>query len=665
MNRDYALSIIKGLDPGKYFDRAARTIQGKPSYICPACQNGSGENGTGFHEDPKRPGKYHCFKCDLDGDILDFIGVQQNLEGADLFNYLYQREGLSIQNGNSQDNRPLPVEVFKNEEEPADPLPEIMTAAAEIERVIPYLNSRGISAETARRFNLGYLQLYIGGTYQPAMIIPTGPASYTARNLNPQAKQRFTAKGKRRPFNLDILNNTTADDIIYLLEGEIDALSVEELGYKAIGLGNAFNALYEKLREKKPPATIMIAEDNDEAGRDKAHRISKELTDIGIKHYVISLSGDHKDANELLQHDREELARLLSLGADLGRQAAAKEHEQTSAGANLDEFLNAVEQGDYVPISTTGYPELDQAIGGGLYWGLYVLGAISSLGKTTYLLQLMDQVAEQGQDALIFSLEMSRHELIAKSISRETYRQTQAQQLDRSNAKTTRGVMDKRKQDYFDDTDRRILAEAIDNYRGYANRIYIHEGQGNISVKDIRKAISDHINITGKHPVVLIDYLQLITPDNDRWSERQNMDHAISNLRIAARDYRVPIIAVSSVSRGAYGNREASISAFKESGGIEYGADTAMILQFTQKAGEGKKGEPKQHEIDRHERLEKQKTPREVEVVIVKNRNGRSGDTVKYIYYPEFNHFRETIQLFDPWSEDTDEVELAPSGTGD
>lgn len=642
IDRDTALLIAKGADPANYFEKAPKKVQGRDSYICP-CGNGSGKDGTGFHEDPARPGKYHCFVCGTDGDILDFIGKQQNLTGGDLFRYVYEREGITA-------GSPLRVEEIDKtpENEPIKPLRELTTYQQAISEVLPYLKDRGISEDTARRFKLGYCpDIYFKDGYSAALIIPTSDHSYVARNLAPDAKQRYTAsKGERYPFNIGVLDQLKPSDHLYITEGEIDALSIIELGHNAIGLAGANNMLYDKLKQIEDKPRILISMDNDDAGRKKSAQLAEDLTALGIDNNIIDLTGGYNDPNDLLRYNRAELQRILNLGVELVQEQRSKEHQKTSAGANIDQFLEAVQDGVYIPVSTTGYHHLDEALGGGLYWGLYVLGAISSLGKTTYLLQMMDQIAEQGQDALIFSLEMSRHELIAKSISRETFKHTQANKLDRSNAKDSRDITNKLRQEDFDATDRKVLQQGIENYRAYANNLYITEGQGDITVKQIRKAISDHIEITGKRPVVLIDYLQLIAPINDRWSERQNMDHAISNLRIIARDLMVPIIAVSSVSRGNYGNQEASISSFKESGGIEYGADTALILQFTKRVNDGKK-DPKKHELDKHERNEKRKTPREVEVVIVKNRNGITGDTINYLYYPKYNHFVEKIPAFD------------------
>ena len=67
----------------------------------------------------------------------------------------------------------------------------------------------------------------------------------------------------------------------------------------------------------------------------------------------------------------------------------------------------------------TGFEKLDEKAGG-LYAGLYVLAALSSLGKTTFALQIADQLAEQGADVLFFSLEQSTLEMVTKSIARQT-----------------------------------------------------------------------------------------------------------------------------------------------------------------------------------------------------------------------------------------------------
>ena len=77
-------------------------------------------------------------------------------------------------------------------------------------------------------------------------------------------------------------------------------------------------------------------------------------------------------------------------------------------------------------------------------------------------------------------------------------------------------------------------------------------------------------------------------------------------------------------------NNAVSMQAFKESGAIEYSSDVLIGLQLK---GAGKK------DFDANEA--KKKTPREIELVILKNRNGSTGDRVEFKYYSLFNFFEE------------------------
>lgn len=69
------------------------------------------------------------------------------------------------------------------------------------------------------------------------------------------------------------------------------------------------------------------------------------------------------------------------------------------------------ESGRFIP---TGYERLDKRLDGGLYSGLYVMGALSSLGKTTLALQIADSIAKAGTDVFFYSLEMAAEEITAK-----------------------------------------------------------------------------------------------------------------------------------------------------------------------------------------------------------------------------------------------------------
>ena len=240
-----------------------------------------------------------------------------------------------------------------------------------------------------------------------------------------------------------------------------------------------------------------------------------------------------------------------------------------------------------------------------------------------------DQIAQAGHDVLIFSLEMARAEIMAKSISRHTLQQVLSSGGDIRNAKTTRGITTGKWYENYSKTERDLINGAIVSYSQYANHIYISEGIGDIGAEQIRETIKQHILFTGNTPVVIIDYLQILAPYNDRATDKQNTDKAVMELKRISRDFKTPVIGISSFNRANY-SVAVTMEAFKESGAIEYSSDVLIGLQLK---GAGKK------DFDANEA--KKKSPREIELVILKNRNGSTGDRLEFRYYPLFNYFEE------------------------
>jgi len=316
---------------------------------------------------------------------------------------------------------------------------------------------------------------------------------------------------------------------------------------------------------------------------------------------------------------------------------------RTSAKNYVQSFLDGVTASIDTPAISTGFDKLDSVLEGGLYEGLYFIGAISSLGKTTYVLQMADQIAQQGHDVLVFSLEMARSELMAKGISRLTYLNVLEKDLPTKYAKTARGITaGKRYADYVAD-EKKLIQSSIIEYSGYADNLYIHEAIGTIGADEIRETVERHIQYTGNTPVVIIDYLQILAPEDPRATDKQNTDSAVLKLKRLSRDYKIAVIGISSFNRENYSNA-VSMTSFKESGAIEYSSDVLLGLQFS-----------KQREVDEHNKTkrnnepravvdvdeEKTKNPREIELKVLKNRNGATGGSIDYNYYPLFNHFVE------------------------
>ena len=178
-------------------------------------------------------------------------------------------------------------------------------------------------------------------------------------------------------------------------------------------------------------------------------------------------------------------------------------------------------------------------------------------------MQIADNVASNGKDVLIFSLEMSKYELIAKSISRHTMIEVKNKNLNSCFAKTTRNVLSNYAE--FSQKDKEIIQNSIENYSKYAGRIYIYEGVGNIGVEQVKQQVQSHVEITKNLPLVLIDYLQILAPYNERATDKQNTDKSILELKRLSRDYEIPVLGISSFNRDNY-TLPVNMASFKESG---------------------------------------------------------------------------------------------------
>lgn len=325
---------------------------------------------------------------------------------------------------------------------------------------------------------------------------------------------------------------------------------------------------------------------------------------------------------------------------EAAEEAAKEEYMQTNAAAEMRNFLDGINASVNTPAISTGFNNLDEVLDGGLYEGLYIIGAVSSLGKTTLALQIIDQIAQQGQDCLVFSLEMARSELIAKSISRLTYQFAK----DKALAKTTRGITAGARYKTYSKPEKDHIYSAMRMYKKFAEHIFIHEGVGNIGAEQIKEIVLRHISITGNKPVVLIDYLQILAPADIRASDKQNTDKGVLELKRLSRDCKIPVIGISSFNRDNY-MQPVNNASFKESGAIEYGADVLLGLQYEgmdYKEGEtdGARQKRIRELIKDMDAAAKGGKAQHLQAKVLKNRNGSRGQAL-FDFYAMFNCFRE------------------------
>ena len=503
---------------------------------------------------------------------------------------------------------------------------------------------RGIGIDTLNQFNVGYIEHWrhpkapLTVPTSPRLIIPTSNYSYLARDTREslpitQKKYSKSKVGSVHIFNANALY--TADKPVFVVEGEIDALSIIDVGGEAVAIGSTANVnlFLNCLKEYEHKPTLILLLDNDTAGTTATEKLIEGLQDMGVTYYQIDVVAPYKDANEALTADRQSFADKIeeaTLNPEQSEQLMQEmKYMESSVTAHLQDFLNGIAQSVNTPYISTGFPVLDTILDGGLYEGLYIAGAISSLGKTTLFTQICDQIAQGGDDVLIFSLEMARAELMAKTLSRLTCIDVINHKGNLRNAKTTRGITTGSRYANYSQAEKDLIQRAVTAYQKFSDHVFIHEGIGDIGVNQIREVVHQHISITNRKPVVLIDYLQILAPTNDRASDKQNTDKAVMELKRISRDFKIPVIAISSFNRENYSS-PVNLTSFKESGAIEYSSDVLIGLQLK---GIGNSN----FDVTKA----KAKDPREVELIILKNRNGQTGKKIAYDYYPMFNFFHE------------------------
>ena len=524
----------------------------------------------------------HCFACGATYDIFDLVGQEENLT-----DFPSKMKAVNRRYGGG--------EVIRVTAKPAQAFPYKEGGG----RPDPYFTGRGLSDETVRRFGL-----VVENGYAVLPVFAEGVCrSVCRRAIDPAVEPRYkNSRGAMQIWNSAAMERA-AGKALFVTEGIFDALSLEELGFPAVALCGAANTgkLVQKIDEYVPvawPEKMILAGDSDAAGQGMNEKLREQLTARGIACAVLALPDSCKDVNEALVQDRDALQAVCKAAA------AAQEVQQQQTLE--DEFLAYLGRRGGAAVMSTGIAGLDKALDGGLHAGLTVLGAVSSMGKTSLMLQMADTLAAVGRNVLFITIEMSRMELIAKSAVRGT-RERARPLLD--------GKLPEEKV--------RGLISAYKKKTG--GRVELWEPDAPLTPALLDEKVSAFC-AQHESPVLFLDYLQLIAPARAGMTEKQTADAAVAMLKQLARRYDMPVIAASSLNREAYrpGSAEPGMSAFKESGSVEYSADLLLVLKYRTDA-------------DR----ENKTAPRHLALTILKNRFGATGESIPLDYEPEKELFRD------------------------
>ena len=255
---------------------------------------------------------------------------------------------------------------------------------------------------------------------------------------------------------------------------------------------------------------------------------------------------------------------------------------------------------------STGFVGLDK-ITTGLHEGnLIILAARPAMGKTALVLNIAKYVAtKEGKPAVIFSLEMGAEELIERMLASEGM--VPAYHLKTGNLST-------------DEWKR--LVQAQNNL--YDAPIFVDDTAG-IRISEIRSNARKLAQEMGGLGVIIIDYLQLIT--GAKGENRQQIVSEISReLKILAKDLKVPVIALSQLSRAVEQRQDKRpmLADLRESGSIEQDADIVAFLY--------------REAYYQKEQADSQEANNVTELILEKNRHGSLG-TVKLYFHKEYTKF--------------------------
>lgn len=635
--------------------------------------------------------KVHCFSCGVSYDIFDVIEIIKGLEKGQGIPEAKKIYGM----GNGHNLAKVDIPQYKPQPAPVEEPVADSNVFADItdSPAAAYLMARGITAETIEHHK-DKLQYCEAWRHPKAPTAPPSPrliikdeGGYMARLITNDAAQKKYEKLRFGSWGLFNAEALTSGQTVFVTEGAIDAMTLFQLGagsaqVLAMGNANGIDAIIDRLTAMKPearPPSIVIAADDDDnnTGRAAADVLGDALSALKIPYHIhINWGTDKdgkkcKDANEGMMNHRAGVQGayfdFISEPLRIVKEVEALLEAETNKGSDAElvkEFLEEWGADKPEPVLSIGFDSIDYLLGGGLYRGLYVIGANPAAGKTAIAVQIADSLAQQGRDVLFFCLEMTRRQLLARHISRLTYVMAKSkdkyfnpdiiQQL----ARSAREVMGRgwvynkgaRNMVSLDENQLDHVTAAAQKYAEYAGHIHtIEAGLVDDDNKDVARTADDILGFTKSYrdathraPVVIVDYLQILGSGDDDESDKKRISNAVFTLKKLAKE--LTVIVVSSFNRQSYRLRP-GMDAFKESGEIEYTAEVLMALHKSYIVPNG--DSVLTYKDCGDEAL------RPITVDILKNRMGIAGESVDLLFSARYNDFVEQPEDWrgkEPWA---------------
>ncbi|HTI52216.1 MAG TPA: replicative DNA helicase [Planctomycetaceae bacterium] len=256
---------------------------------------------------------------------------------------------------------------------------------------------------------------------------------------------------------------------------------------------------------------------------------------------------------------------------------------------------------------TSGFRDLDSKTNGFQPSELVILAARPSMGKTAFVLNIAEAAADRCQaGVVIFSLEQSKLELAERFLC-------------------IRGRMDmhKLRKGELTEDERDLLLRVSSELSEMPVYIDDQPGRSMSQIGAICRRLKRKQNIR----MVIIDYLQLIEPEDKRAPREQQIAQITRRLKFLAKELQVPVMALAQLNRGVElrEDKRPKLADLRESGAIEQDADIVMFLH-----------RPEMYDPEDH--------PGEAEVIVAKHRNGPTG-IIRLGFKKQFMQFEDFVPL--------------------
>ena len=391
--------------------------------------------------------------------------------------------------------------------------------------------------------------------------------------------------------------------------------------------GVMFESMVELFNENRPVDLITLQ------NRLKEKDVPPEVSSLDFVRDIITTVPTSANVKSYANIVREKavLRRLIKINEDIANTCyVGKEPLETilaTTEKTVFDLLQSRNSGDFVPIRQvamnvlekieeasknqgtvtgipTGFIDLDYKTSGLQPSDFVLIAARPSMGKTAFVLNLVDHIAvKKGLPCMVFSLEMSKEQLVNRMLAMESNVDSQ---------KLRTGTLS--------DSDWDAVVEGIGVIGN--SKLIIDDTPG-ISIMELRSKCRK-MKLEYGLSVVIIDYLQLMSGSGKGGGDnrQQEISEISRSLKALARELSAPVIALSQLSRACETRQDhrPMLSDLRESGAIEQDADVVMFL----------------YRDDYYNKYTDM--PNIAEVIIAKQRNGPIG-TVNLVWRPEFTKF--------------------------